>query len=472
MKKYIAIFGVFASVLIIGTAILWNVLKPNEEFLGATLGGGAVVRSSSLVGLWTLDGTGLVEGTGKDSLTKTGTVTSRGGKIGGGQYFNGGFLTVPAHSDFVMGEIDFSVNFWIYRDGDLSGDTGGGIISFGLFGTSRPNGWGVVRSGNALLFEAGSTVGRPSTGVIPDKTWVNIHGQRQSGVLSIYVNGVLTNTSSFVANLTFASVGIFGTRQSAIAPVTNFILDHVRIYRAALSNTEITALFQESKSEVGVNPPSGIATSSAQVGVPDTYSVNNGLVGYYPLDKDYNDYSGNGNHATQEGSTLVRFWTGKIGGSFYARTNSSRVVTPISFNAADDFSTSIWFNPEVLTGDLGLNSIWGSSATTLGVVRITTNNGNLVIFWETGSGSQPTGVVPPINQWSHLAVVKTNGLVRVYLNSVIIASFTVNNTDVSAIRIGNTGTGSRGLYGKLDEARIYNRALTQLEITQLYNMGR
>ncbi len=45
--------------------------------------------------------------------------------------------------------------------------------------------------------------------------------------------------------------------------------------------------------------------------------------------------------------------------------------------------------------------------------------------------------------------------------------------DATSLRIGNAdGDSSRFWDGKLDEARIYNRVLSQEEITRLYNMGK
>lgn len=79
--------------------------------------------------------------------------------------------------------------------------------------------------------------------------------------------------------------------------------------------------------------------------------------------------------------------------------------------------------------------------------------------------------------WHHVvAVYPYNDVPRLYLDSV----HTTNNTDnddVSeyssnyALNLGSTSTGGAYLNGTMDEVRIYNRSLTQVEITNLYQYG-
>jgi len=63
---------------------------------------------------------------------------------------------------------------------------------------------------------------------------------------------------------------------------------------------------------------------------------------------------------------------------------------------------------------------------------------------------------------------------ELYANGVLVntgASVNPNTPDTSFV-IGTNGGGGNFFDGKVDDVRIYNRALSATEIKQLYNAGR
>ena len=89
-----------------------------------------------------------------------------------------------------------------------------------------------------------------------------------------------------------------------------------------------------------------------------------------------------------------------------------------------------------------------------------------------------------VRTWTHIVCTFdiTNNSVLVYVNGVLapttgtpaFTNTTWDNTDSGGIAIGHAPNGLAGnqFSGKLDDVRIYNRALSASEIKQLYNMGR
>jgi hypothetical protein len=78
-----------------------------------------------------------------------------------------------------------------------------------------------------------------------------------------------------------------------------------------------------------------------------------------------------------------------------------------------------------------------------------------------------------INNWYHLIIVRAGTAGKIYINGVDrtqVAPILVNLASSAArsLRIGGT---IAPLEGTIDEVRIYNRALTQAEILQLYRIG-
>jgi hypothetical protein len=73
----------------------------------------------------------------------------------------------------------------------------------------------------------------------------------------------------------------------------------------------------------------------------------------------------------------------------------------------------------------------------------------------------------PLNTWSHLAVTFDNATLRIFANGVQVGSRAVAGpllTSTGALRIGGNSLWGEFFAGRIDEVRLYNRALTQAEI--------
>jgi hypothetical protein len=108
------------------------------------------------------------------------------------------------------------------------------------------------------------------------------------------------------------------------------------------------------------------------------------------------------------------------------------------------------------------------------------NNNNLAYNW--GSGSGPyfwlTGLIPPVNVWSLVALVVTPTNATIYLmnqNGLSIASTNISNVVLPFNTPANIGTDpystSRNFNGSIDEVAIFNQALTEFQLADLYKSG-
>jgi hypothetical protein len=73
----------------------------------------------------------------------------------------------------------------------------------------------------------------------------------------------------------------------------------------------------------------------------------------------------------------------------------------------------------------------------------------------------------PVNTWSHLAATYDATTLRLYVNGVQVGSRAVSGallTSTGALRIGGNSIWGEFFQGRIDEIRIYNRALTPTEI--------
>jgi hypothetical protein len=105
----------------------------------------------------------------------------------------------------------------------------------------------------------------------------------------------------------------------------------------------------------------------------------------------------------------------------------------------------------------------------------------LFMAWQTGAGGAPYGS-PAFNDltvstqvalttWTHIAVVRNGQTLQFYVNGVLSSSQNVMDTNpfrngVNSLRIGgqNRGGVNRNFPGRIDDLRIYNRALTATDV--------
>lgn len=219
-----------------------------------------------------------------------------------------------------------------------------------------------------------------------------------------------------------------------------------------------------------------------------------GLYAVYKAESNANDSLGTYNGTAQGGLTYT---TGKSGNAFTFNGSTSRIDLPTaSFNSlTTDFSVSAW--TLFPTGYAGVDAIPifnNMSATSwffaAGGFWITIFGD--VIQFRIGDKSTTsiltyaTAFSMGYNTFFHIAVTRSNGRSRIYLNGTLVASNTdalnpvyytsgVNTTTptIGAIKMPN-GV-QDGYYAplntKIDELNVWNKELTATEVTQLYNSG-
>ena len=71
----------------------------------------------------------------------------------------------------------------------------------------------------------------------------------------------------------------------------------------------------------------------------------------------------------------------------------------------------------------------------------------------------------PVNQWSHLATTYNGSTLTLYVNGTAVASQAVTGNILAStgvLRIGGNNIAAEWFKGRIDDVRIYNRALKPL----------
>ena len=204
--------------------------------------------------------------------------------------------------------------------------------------------------------------------------------------------------------------------------------------------------------------------------------LTNGLVGYWTFDgKDMpsgqvNDVSGNGLNASMINmSTSTAYVPGKIGQALEYYQPESRYVKNSSLSttlSAATFSCWIYMkNPFAGAGVIGSrNSIYS------GIAFRTDATSNIRILWRDSVLMNPATAIP-LNKWTMVTATVDSTTGSVYFNGEYQTGSTgsYSSFTTSGALIGYDGFSTRFFNGKIDDCRIYNRALTATEVALLYN---
>jgi flagellin-like protein len=229
-------------------------------------------------------------------------------------------------------------------------------------------------------------------------------------------------------------------------------------------------------------------------------NARNGLVAYWPMDEDKNDYSTNQRTLTCGTNQCPIEGSGIMNKSFiFDGQNTSTLgdrmsATNVLLNSTNGFTVSVWVRPNnwttnVLRCSNGIVSskegnVWYSPGWSLS--QCVYNNLYKAVFWYSNATSGPptqignqTVLVSTKsimdNNWHHVVITAIDsGNISLYvdgsLDKTVVAFAKVFSSD---IKISTTQENPTPYYynGSVDEVAIFNRSLNATEISAFYNSG-
>ena len=216
--------------------------------------------------------------------------------------------------------------------------------------------------------------------------------------------------------------------------------------------------------------------------------LTNGLVAYYPFNGNANDMSGNGNNGAVQGATLGEDRHGNANSAFIFNGVDSRITVPDSpsLRIPNDITVVCWLRfTSAPAKPIRLVGKGDDSNRNYGLWYMATTGPEP--FWmfaqwppQGGGGLQQntTSFVGAlaIGKWYQAVGVRSGSKARLYVDGILLAETSTVSastyTGGQPLTLGAghdlTDTRLQAMNGLLDDVRIYNRALSASEVTNLY----
>lgn len=388
------------------------------------------------------------------------------GKIGNAFTFDGvnDYVSFPTDSWNSLVGTDLTISLWV-KFASTGNQTL--ISNMSAPGVNIWNGWEIRISSGQPIFYSWNNTGN-TNGVIGSSvttnTWYHIVATKRGNSYKIYMNGSLTSTGSGTGNAIvnasfYPNIGHLQYSSSFHANYTTngTLIDAVNLWNREITADEVTQLYN---SGTGAQYPFTGTFSSAinQLGVDNGTLMN----GCYLSD-------------------------GKIGKAFTFDGINDFVQLPNnSLNFTGDFSISLWVYLTAFPGEQTPIGNYYEPSPSAGnsrgwMVYMTGQS----LYWIVCGSSQVnliTSISSFQNTWKQITITFKNGVgSKIYFDGSLVTSNSstitpiYNSTQTPFIGKYQYGNGSSFGYmssnSKVDGLAVWQKELTQSEITELYNSG-
>lgn len=397
----------------------------------------STLPSADSVGYWKLNegsGSAAADVSGYD---RTATVTNGvwvAGRVDDALSFNGASSYASTSWGKLTGNSARTMALWF----KTSSSSNANFLSWGVNVSNQLSQLGIYNGGLGYL-GYGNNLTTPAS-AYADGNWHHLAVAYDGSVMELYVDGALANTA--VTTLQTGSSALNIGRSVTASNYFNGALDEVFVYNRALTGTEIGHL--------AAPEPLGYWRFSEGSGTSTADASGHGLTGTLHHNPAWVT-SPNGGALSFNGSSayVSANWNQLTG-------NASRTL-------------SLWFKT---TGTSNANWLsWGTNNNNR-LSQLGVNNGSVGYLGYANDLTTPVAAYAD-GSWHHLAVTFDGSLMKLYVDGVVKNFiYTLLNTGASSmINIGRSITGAQYYNGALDEVRVFDYPLLDIDVTALYEGG-
>jgi hypothetical protein len=357
--------------------------------------------------------------------------------------FNGTnqYISASANTAFAFGTGDFTVEGWIFTTARIGlGNYGSQIAGCQVYGTSADWLFNISPTGN-LFFQIGaSAVGAIlTTSTVPLNLWTHVALVRQSGTVTIYINGVNAGGSaSYATSITNASTpfSIGGASNGTAASLLQGYISNLRIVKGTAL---YTSAFTPSTSPLTAVANTVLLTCQSNRFVDNSTNAFTLTPTNSPTVERFNAFDVNANSYTTQANTMISGST-YVGSGYHYFGHSGF--------GSGDFSVEFWTYVTASGGSLFNNYVQYSPG----------DNGMYILYDGAGSrfnayvkrdngydsGNLYAGTSLSLNTWYHVVLCRTSGTLSLFVNGTrgsTVSNYVQTFTQTQS-GIGNNGSGT------------------------------
>ena len=371
-------------------------------------------------------------------------------------FISGAYLTLSDSTPLNLAGGSYTIECWIYPDGNYGGYN---TIVAKRVASSSSTAWELYLriSTGVLSFYNGTNI--ESTVTPPANVWSHVAAVYDGTYINLYLNGTRvlqtavtnTNVSASIYIGTFPSyseqfLGYISnlriTKGAALYTGTSYTVPTTVLTTSVPSGTVSLLTCQSNRAiDTSVNAASITTTGSVSTFKFSPFSVNSaystsvvGGSGFYDGSGDYLYINSNAETAFQSNNFTIELWV--------YLTNASANALQCFYSNYTNFASSgsIYFGKH--SNNSGLVTVWFSN-------------------YSTGGAMLVDGTMPPQNQWTHYALVRSGNIFSLYRNGVSVASIntgivSTNSTNPVYIGVPGDATSNYFMQGYMSGFRLVN----------------
>ncbi len=214
---------------------------------------------------------------------------------------------------------------------------------------------------------------------------------------------------------------------------------------------------------------------------------NKGLIGDYYFNNNANNYIGNNIDGTVHGCTLTADRFGNPNAAYLLSSAADYIEFPYPNFVLNEYSYVLWVSPSSLPSNgnwqcvLEVGGYGGDQQIALENNVHTPLDTMILNGFSVGPYNQgipkqnfiSAQSTPSVGKWYFLTFTRDSSTVKFYVNGILINNVPVNSLAYYGLNsqkayIGQRYNGTVPFLGKVDDAKMYNRAITQEEVTALF----
>ncbi|MEK7617241.1 MAG: LamG domain-containing protein, partial [Patescibacteria group bacterium] len=194
------------------------------------------------------------------------------------------------------------------------------------------------------------------------------------------------------------------------------------------------------------------------------------------MNGDFSDSSSFGHSGEKSGNVDCNAG-GKFGKGCYFDGNGDAIdfgqPSVLNFSGKSSFTLSVWVKPDADTSNDRIFGRMKGSEMSPGISLNNQRKYGAVWYNQNEQGRNVACNINAASDWAHVAFVNDGSLAKVFVNGQM-CGFGEMDSVVGGVwgwRVGGTASSSYYYKGYLDEAVIFNRALSSSEVLELFNAG-